>query len=52
MWTQWTHVDLNGKNDEWVQNEWKGVMYMVSGSGTTQPKSGFPRSANPKAMGQ
>lgn len=24
MWTQWTHVDLNGKIDEWGLNEWKG----------------------------
>ena len=41
MWTQWTHVDPDGKYDEWGYDERRGVMYMVSGSETMQPKLGF-----------
>lgn len=41
MWIQWTHVDSDEKNDDWGQNEQKGVMYMVLGSEITQQKSIF-----------
>ena len=52
LWTQWTHVDLDGKGDEWGENEQRGVMYMASQSGAAQPNRYFPCSSNPKANGQ
>jgi len=42
LWTQWKNVDSNEKYVERGYNEWRGVMYVVSRSGTVQPKLGFP----------
>lgn len=42
MWTQWKNVDPNGKYVKRGYNEQRGVMYLVSGIETMQPKLGFP----------
>ena len=53
MWTQWTHVDLDMKRDEWGSNEWKGSNVSGVGKQDHITKIGiFPCSANPKPNGQ